>query len=122
MVELIDDLLSGLSSEEFGMFHHGRVDLFEAELRRGLPKPIEEPVSAPHVVGIEIPRTPRGLELAARVFLFLRLAHERVLPGAAACFGSAPASQGIPRRGQDARVSKGIATNRANLAPIPGPE
>jgi hypothetical protein len=80
MIELVDELLAGFSSEEFGVLHHGCIDLFETELGRGLSKPIEEPVSAAHVVWIEIASSPRGLKISADVFRLLRLAHERVLP------------------------------------------
>ena len=41
MVELVDDLLACLASEELGMLDHGRVDFFEAELERDPAKEVE---------------------------------------------------------------------------------
>ena len=117
MVELVDDLLARLPGEELGMFDHRCIDFFETEAGRGLSKVVEEPVSTTHVVGIEVASAPRGLESLARVFLVLRLAHERVLLGGVRDFSSALPSQGIPRAGEDARVPTGIATNPPSSGP-----
>ena len=63
VVELLDDLLAGLAREELGVLDDRRVDLLEAEAARDLAEVREEPAPQAQVLGIEVARAARRLEL-----------------------------------------------------------
>jgi hypothetical protein len=62
VIELIDDLLARFPGEEFRVLEHRGVDFLEAEERRCGAKVLEEPVSHPKVLGIEVAGASRSLE------------------------------------------------------------
>ena len=77
VVELVDDLLAGLARKELGVLDHRGVDFLETKAFGGVSKVVEQPISAPHLIGVEITRAPRGLEALfgvalAHLFSFLK--------------------------------------------------
>ena len=65
VVELLDDLLARLAREELGVLDDRRVDLLEAEAARDLAEVAEEPRPQAQVLGIEVARAARRLEVGA---------------------------------------------------------
>jgi hypothetical protein len=61
VIELVDDLLSGLALVELGVLDDGGVDLLEAEAESDLAESVEQPASEAQVLRVEVPGAAGGL-------------------------------------------------------------
>ncbi len=63
VVELVDDLLTGLAHEEFGVLDNWSIYLLEGEAPADLPKVAKEPLPKALIFGVKVPRSARRLQV-----------------------------------------------------------